>query len=568
MINVLKLILPYIRPYLKYAILCALLAIPMACIKAFQAYFIKDVIDGIFDPTATFEYAVGLAGVLVGIAVINYPIRYIHYFGIRMVVDKATCGIRHDIYKKFQNLNSKFFANSKQGELLSVMINDTNIFAEAFNHAISIFREPLTAILLLSVAIWHDWKLALIIFTVIPFFIIIFNITGKKIRKYVSKAQEDNAHMTHHGTEGLTGQKIIRAFNLQNYMIKRFDNAQTNYINNKRKSNSAEEHSHPSVELIAACAFGVVVVAAYMRAQDQALTVGEFMSFVASLAMFMDPIRRYSKANTKLNQARAASSRIFRLLDSPEETNNGQVEFKSFESEIEFKNITFAYDTNPVLRNFSLIIEKGKKTALVGLSGSGKSTLVSLLLRLYDVEQGEILIDGKNIKDYTLTSLRNQFALVSQDIFLFNDTIRENICAGDNYTEKQIEEALNVSYASEFINTLPEKLDTTIGDRGMRLSGGQSQRITIARAFLKDCPVLLFDEATSALDNESERIVQKALDEVSGHKTVVAIAHRLSTIQSFDKIVVMKEGQIIEQGSHEQLMSNKNEYEKLYNLSL
>lgn len=568
MLSILKQILPYIRPYLKYAILCASLAIPMAAIKAYQAYFIKSVIDGIFDPSVSLNYAIGLAGILVGLAVINYPIRYIHYFGIRMVVDQATCNIRHDIYKKFQNLNSKFFANSKQGELLSVMINDTNIFAEAFNHAISIVREPLTAILLLGVAIYHDWKLALIIFTVIPFFVVIFNVTGKRIRKYVSKAQEDNAHMTHHGSEGLTGQKIIRAFNLQNYMIKRFDKAQENYLKNKRKSNSAEEHSHPSVELIAACAFGVVIVAAYLRAQDNALTVGEFMSFVAALAMFMDPIRRYSKANTKLNQARAASERIFTLLESPEESDEGKKEFKSFKSSIEFKNVTFAYDTQPVLTDFSLKIEKGKKTALVGLSGSGKSTLIALILRLYDISQGQILIDGVDIKEYTLHSLRAQFALVSQDLFLFNDTIFENICAGDNYTEEQINHAIEVSYAKEFVDALPEKSHTMIGDRGTRLSGGQAQRITIARAFLKDCPILLFDEATSALDNESERVVQKALDEVAGHKTVIAIAHRLSTIQGYDQIVVMKAGKILEKGAHTELISNDNEYKKLFDLSL
>jgi subfamily B ATP-binding cassette protein MsbA len=281
----------------------------------------------------------------------------------------------------------------------------------------------------------------------------------------------------------------------------------------------------------------------------------------------MDPVRRYSKANTKLNQARAASKRIFALLDEPEELNEGKIELKSFESKIEFKNVTFSYGKGDVIKNFNLVIHKGEKVALVGLSGSGKSTLISLLLRLYDIDEGQIFVDGKNIKDYTLSSLRNTFALVSQDIFLFNDSIKENLLAGENYTDEQIHRALEVSYADEYIKNLPQKLDTQIGDRGLKLSGGQSQRLTIARAFLKDCPVLLFDEATSALDNESEKVVQKALDKVAGHKTVLAVAHRLSTIQNYDRIIVMKEGVKIEEGAHAHLLDQSGEYHKLYQLS-
>ena len=568
MIELLKLMYPYLRPYMKVAVWAALCSLPLAAIKAYQAYFVKNVIDGIFNPTATTAYALQLAAILVGLAIINYPIRYFHFFALRMVVDRATCDIRQDIYKKFQHLSAGYFAKAKQGNLLSVMINDTTIFAEAFNHAVSVIREPLTAILLIGVALYHDWKLALIIFAVIPFFIVIFNVTGKRIRRYVSKAQADNAEMTHHGAEGLTGQKIIKSFNLQDYMVRRFNMAQNNYLAHKRKSNSAEEHSHPSVELIAAIAFAVVIVAAYFRAQDNALTVGEFISFIGALAMFMDPVRRYSKANTKLNQARGAGERIFKLLGEPEERDTGTVDLLNFTDSIEFKDVTFSYGKGDVLKNFNLIIKKGEKVGLVGLSGSGKSTLISLLLRLYDIEKGEILIDGRNIKEYTLESLRQEIALVSQDIFLFNDTIRENLTAGVVYSDDQIAEALRVSYAQEFVDHLSEGMETQIGDRGLRLSGGQSQRLTIARAFLRDCPILLFDEATSALDNESEKTVQAALDQVASHKTVIAVAHRLSTIQNYDRIVVMKEGKKVEEGSHAQLMEMNGEYKKLYELSV
>jgi len=288
------------------------------------------------------------------------------------------------------------------------------------------------------------------------------------------------------------------------------------------------------------------------------------------LALLMDHIRKYSQANVKLNQARAAGQRIFDILAIPEEKDQGLLTPETLNHSIEFKNVSFSYgDGNgDVLKNVSFSIKKGEKVGLVGLSGSGKSTLINLLLSLYPVERGEILIDGSPLPKIKLDSLRSLFALVSQDIFLFNDTIEENLTLGQTQTYQNIEESLNVAYAKGFINDLPQKMHTLIGDRGMRLSGGQKQRLTIARAFLRNTEVLLFDEATSALDNESEKIVQKALKDLAGNKTVLAVAHRLSTIQDFDKIIVLKEGQIIEQGNHNQLMNKSGEYSKLYELSL
>lgn len=567
MLQLLKLMFPFIRPYLKLAVFATLCALPIAAVKAYIAYFIKNVIDGIFTPAATEQHAFELAAIVIGITVLNYPFRYIHFYGMRMVVDQATCDIRRAIYKKFQNLSATYYSESRQGSLLSVMINDTAIFAEAFMHGLALIREPITAICLLGVAFYHDWKLTLVIFIVIPFFLIILSVTGKRIRRYVARAQADTADMTHHAAEGLVGQKIIKAFNLQAYMIQRFQMAQDLFLNHKKKSNSAEEHSHPLVEIVGAFAFGIVIVMAYYRQRDGGLTAGEFMSFIGALAMFMDPVRRFSKANAKLNQARAAADRIFNLLNEPEEENKGKNIFTEFKDSIEFKDVTFSYGKGDVIKNFNLKINKGEKVALVGLSGSGKSTLISLLLRLYNIEKGEILIDGINIKDYELESIRNAFALVSQDIFLFNDSIEENLKAGYEYSNEQIEHSLEVSYANEYIKNLSEGLQTQIGDRGTKLSGGQSQRLTIARAFLRDCPVLLFDEATSALDNESEKVVQKALDQVASHKTVIAVAHRLSTIQNYDRIIVMKEGLMIEAGKHSELLANGSEYKKLYELT-
>lgn len=567
MLKVLKLMFPYLRPFWKQAVFASLLAFPLAGIKAYEAYLVKDIFDKGFAAGSSSQDAIYLAFILIGLGLINYPLRYFHYFGLRQIVDASTRLIRSRIYLKFQNLPAKYYSQQKQGNLISTIMSDTQVFSEAFKNSLEVVREPVTAIALLSVAFYHDWQLTLIIFATAPLFIVTFHFTGKRIRKYVKLAQQDNADMTHTVSEALGGQKIIKAFGLRDYIVSRFEKAQDLLIAHRTKSNSAEEHSHPLVELIGSIAFGGVVIFAHYRISSGALTTGGFISFVAALAMFMDPVRRFSKANAKLNQAQAAAVRIFGLLDVEEEPEASLKELKTFESTIEFKNVTFSYGEGTVLKNFNLIIKKGEKVGLVGLSGSGKSTLISLLLRLYEVTEGQILIDGVDINEYSLISVRKVFGLVSQDIFLFNDTIRENLCTGDDHTEEEIRHALEISYAWEFVKDLPGKLETSIGDRGVRLSGGQSQRITIARAFLKNRDVLLFDEATSALDNESEKIVQAALERVAGHKTVVAVAHRLSTLQDFNRIIVMKDGVKVEEGSHSELIEKNGEYRKLYELS-
>jgi len=567
MLKLLKLMFPYIRPFWKEALFAIGLTFPLAAIKAYEAYLVKDIFDKGFAAGSSFADARNLALLLIALGMINYPLRYFHYFGLRQIVDKSTRSIRAKIYEKFQLLPTGYYSQQKQGTLISTIMSDTMVFSEAFKNSLEVVREPITAISLLGVAFYHDWQLTLIIFATAPLFIITFYYTGKRIRRYVGMAQRDTAEMTHIVSEALGGQKIIKAFGLNDYIIQRFEKAQDLLLSHRTKSNSAEEHSHPLVELIGSIAFAGVIIFAHQRISSGALTTGGFISFVAALAMFMDPVRRFSKANAKLNQAQAAATRIFALLDVKEEPQENLKELISFNDSIEFKNVTFSYGEGVVLKDFNLKIQKGEKVGLVGLSGSGKSTLISLLLRLYPVTQGEILIDGVNVNDYSLPSVRKVFGLVSQDIFLFNDSIRENLTTGDLHTNEEISHALDISYASEFVKDLPRGIETSIGDRGVRLSGGQSQRITIARAFLKDRDVLLFDEATSALDNESEKIVQAALERVASHKTVIAVAHRLSTLKDFNRIIVMKDGAKIEEGPHDFLLTQNGEYKKLFELS-
>lgn len=567
MFELIKIMFPYLKPYLKSGILALVLYIPLAAIKGAHAYLIKPIIDKGFSPDATREDALILAGIFVGLAVVNYPIRFFHYYTIRMIVDRSTCSIRSVLYRKLQNVNSFAFGDQKSGNLISIAGNDTQIFSEAFNQAFNLIREPLSALVLLGIAFYHDWQLATVIFIITPMFYVILKITGNKLRKYVYEAQLSAGEMTHSIAEGITGNKIIKAFNLQKYMISRFHMAQDRYLDFRKKTNAVEEHSHPLIEVVGAIAFAVIIVFAHHRISRGHLTMGSFISFLAVLAMFMEPVRKYSKANAKLNQARAALKRMLSLLDLEEENNVGRKKTEKLQDKIVIANLNFSYGDHKVLKNINLTINRGEKIGLVGLSGSGKSTMVSLLLRLYDSYDGQIKLDDNEIREFELNNYRDLFALVSQDVFLFNDTIRENLTAGNDYSDEEIKKALEISYADEYINKLESGLETEIGDRGVKLSGGQAQRLTIARAFLRNSDIILFDEATSALDNESEKVVQKAMEEMAKNKTVIAVAHRLSTIQDYDRIIVMKDGEIVEEGSHEALMNLSGEYSKLYQLS-
>lgn len=543
-----------------------LLSVVLAAIGGLQVKLVQPLVDTALQEGKPFREALYYALLLMGLGLINFPCRFFHFYWIRYVVDRATCNVRTDIFKKFQRLPTAFFSRSKQGGLISNVVNDTQIFSEGFKAIVDLIREPMKAVVYLAMAFYSDWLLSLVVIGIAPFWIIIFSKSGKRIRRNQNAVQEDIAELTHTIAEGMSAHKITKAFNLQDFVTKRFENAQEIYFKSKMRTTYIEEIAHPLVELVGAMAFSGVVLVAWYRAQ-QGMTTGDFISFATAMALFMDPVRKFSQANVKLSQARAAADRIFTLLDLEEEKNVGQVELLHFSDSIEVKNLTFSYGEGEVLKNLNLTVKKGQKIALVGLSGSGKSTLINLLLGLYPIEKGEILIDGHPIQSLTLHSLRDLFGLVSQDIFLFNDSIKSNLLLGESMDDQTVKSALDVAYASEFVEKLPLGVQTEIGDRGTRLSGGQQQRITIARAFLQDTDILLFDEATSALDNESEKVVQKALDHIAGHKTVIAVAHRLSTIQDYDQIYVMHEGKLVERGTHAELMARAGEYAKLYELS-
>ncbi len=563
-----KKILPYVKEEKTKVIVAIFFSFVLAGLKGMQAYLVKPIFDRGLRPDSSIDENLFLVGQLLLIVVINFPARFFHFYWIRYVVDRATCKIRRDMYKKLQHIPLSFFSESKQGELVSSLLNDTLTFSHGFRAVIDLIREPITAIVMLSLAFSRDWQLTLVIFAAAPLFILIFNRSGFLVRNQQQVVQEKIAHMTHVVSEGVVGQKISKSFNLQNYVLNRFNDSQENFFNAQMKTAKTEEIAHPMVEFVGGLAFSGIILFAHYRIQSGEMTTGDFVSFITAMALFMDPIRKYSQANVKLNQARAASGRIFKLLDEKEEPDYGEINVSQLNSNIIVNELNFSYNPErTILNNISLEIKAGEKIAFVGLSGSGKSTLINLLLGLYEVPKQKIMIDGHDLNNINKTSLRNLFSLVSQDIFLFNDTIEENLSVGQNLSKDEMNNALEVAYAHEFVSKLPDGLQTNIGDSGLKLSGGQRQRLTIARAFLRNSPILLFDEATSALDNESEKMVQRALERLSANKTVIAVAHRLSTIQDYDKIYVFDEGQIVESGTHEELIQQGGNYFKLYELS-
>ncbi|MBF0360057.1 MAG: ABC transporter ATP-binding protein [Oligoflexia bacterium] len=573
-------LLPYIKPYWKWAILSLFLSFPLSAIKGIQAWLVKYVVE-ILTPHSSFKDALILSLALLGLALLNYPCRFFHFYLMRYVVDRAACLMRSDIYSKLQRLPLSFFVVKKSGTLVSNIINDTRTLSEGVKGSIDLFREPLTALVMFGTALYSDWQLTLVIIVVAPLFVMIFVKSGRLVRHNQEEVQEQLAGMTHNLSEGINGQKVAKAFNLQSYILKRFEWAQDLFFRYQMKTAAIEENAHPLVELVGALAFAGVIVFAHYRIKSGATSTGDFFSFVTALALMMDPLRKYSQANVKVNQARAAGERIYQIMKLPEEIDSGELAILEFKDKIEFERVSFSYGEGEILKDVSFTIKKGERIGLVGLSGAGKSTILYLLLRLYNITSGEIRIDGISINRYKLSDLRKIFGFVCQELFLFHDSVRENVSVGEKFSDQEIDRAIEISGAKEFVTSLPSGVDTIIGERGTRLSGGQCQRVTIARAVLKDPDILLFDEATSALDSESEKIVQAALDrwslidstidskiDLGNKKTVVAVAHRLTTIKNYDKIIVMRDGEITESGNHQELMEMKGEYCRLYELGL
>lgn len=496
---------------------------------------------------------------------------YVSTMGMHWVARRVIEALRGEMFEHLLRLPVSYFDNAASGNLVSKLIYDVEQVSSSSTEVITtLVRDTLLVLALLSWLLYLSWQLALILFVAAPVIAKVIRIISRYARRYSSRIQHSVGNVAHVTEEAVLAQRVIKVFGGQAQEKARFDEVNQR---NRQLTLRLESHiaaSSPLVQFIIALGSAGIIYIATTDAMHEQISTGAFVSFIAAMMMMYAPTKRLTRVTVVLQRGLAAAESIFGFLDAPAETDDGKRKLVQVRGAVEFRDVSFSYASGqkPVLQDISLKIEPGQTVALVGRSGSGKSTLASLLPRFHNLEQGQILLDGVDIRELELASLRGHIALVTQHIVLFNDTIAHNIAYGSTHavSREEIEQAAESAHAMEFIRELPEGLDTLVGENGVLLSGGQRQRIAIARALLKNAPLLVLDEATSALDTQSERHIQRALEAVMEDRTTLVIAHRLSTIEQADRIVVMEQGRIIEQGSHQELLALKGQYATLHKL--
>jgi subfamily B ATP-binding cassette protein MsbA len=477
---------------------------------------------------------------------------------------------RQHVFRRLLQLPVSYYDKSPSGQLLSKLLYDVEQIAQVSADALTMFVQSVCLVVgLLIVMFVISWRLSLLFLLSVPVLLFIIQYTNKRTRKVSHLVQKTMGSVTNIAGEVIDGYQTVRIYGGQPYEEERFDKAIEESRKKDMKVAKIKVINVVGVQCVIALAIYVIVtLALYLSRNQMIISAGGFVSLVAAMLQLLKPMKDLSKLNSTIQRGLAGAESIFSLFDTPVEKESGQNELKRVKGNIDFREVVFAYSNNkPVIQNLNLNIRAGETVALVGVSGSGKSTLANLIPRFYELEDGDILIDGVSISSVKRTSLRKQIALVSQDIFLFNDTVEKNIAYGlSNCVKEDIIDAARRSYALSFIERLPKGFDTIVGENGVLLSGGQRQRLGIARALLKKAPILILDEATSALDNQAEIYIQKALDDVMGQCTTIVIAHRLSTVQKADKIVVLDKGRIVEMGKHDELLAANRHYASLYRL--
>lgn len=509
-----------------------------------------------------------VCGIVVLLFFLKNLFGYLAAFFITFLRNGVLKDVRNAIYDKILSLPVSYFSEKRKGDTISRITADVNEVQYSFLSILElIVREPLTIIFTITAMLIMSPTLTLFVFIFLPISGFIISLIGKRLKSQSDQAQQENGHFLSLVEETLSSLKIIKGFNAEDKFRDKFHESTGRLKRILDSLINRQNLASPTSEFLGI--FVIVIILWFggnMVLVEGTLDGATFIAFMGLAYNILTPAKQISKATYSVKKGDAAAERIFQVLETESNIRDSKnaVEKQNFEEAIEIENINFRYEDDNVLKNFSIKVPKGSTVALVGQSGSGKSTIANLVTRFYDVNEGAIKIDGIDIRQMTKKSLRNLMGLVTQDSILFNDTIRNNVGLGkDGATDEEIIEALKIANAWEFVKDLPQELDTNIGDSGNKLSGGQKQRLSIARAVLKNPPIMILDEATSALDTESERLVQKALENMMKNRTSIVIAHRLSTIQNADKIVVMQKGKIVEQGKHEELLARKSTYQKL-----
>jgi len=567
--NIYKRLVKLARPHVAKFILAMFCMLVVGGLTSALAFLVKPALDDIFMK----KNMVMLKWIPVAVITIyllkglcNYvQIVLMSFIGQRVVAD-----VRNQLYRAIQGQSMSFFTKHPTGILMSRITNDVNSMQGTVSEAVtSLLKDSFTLVCLIFVIFYRDWQLALVAMVIFPLTIYPIATFGRKMRSVATRTQVTMGTLTTLLQETISGARIVKAFGREDYEGSRFSRENENLLRLTLKAVSISAISSPFMEFLGGIGIAAIVFYGGYQVIQGVSTPGTFFSFLTALLMLYEPIKRLTNVNNTIQQGIAGAQRVFSIIDTVPEIQNktGAVPLPAILKAIEIRNVTFRYEDVPVLNRINLTVRAGEAVAFVGMSGGGKTTLVNLIPRFYDVSEGQILIDGLDVRYVTIESLRAQIGMVTQQTILFNDTVRNNIVYGDSgKTEADVIRAAKAANAHNFIMNLPQGYDTVIGEQGTKLSGGERQRISIARALLKDAPILILDEATSSLDTEAEIEVQEALENLMRGRTTLVIAHRLSTIRNADRIVVLVNGEIAEEGTHETLLNKRGEYYRLYQM--